>query len=156
MSGERKRRACLPASPWATAEGAEKSAWVVDYVDPLKGGKRRLKAFAKRKTPTPSLAKPAAKSAKGSTPPIAPASRSPRLGKGWLRACEGRDLQRATVEAYRQHLRPHIEPLLDAVNLSQLSAAMVRDFEKSLARGNCAVVATWPRGARTDRLTPVR
>lgn len=32
---------------WTTGKGAEKTAWVVDYVDTK--GKRRLKTFAKKK-----------------------------------------------------------------------------------------------------------
>ena len=34
---------------WKTAKGVEKEAWVVDYVDKVEGGKRRLKTFAKKK-----------------------------------------------------------------------------------------------------------
>ena len=34
---------------WKTSKGVEKEAWVVDYVDRVEGGKRRLKSFDKKK-----------------------------------------------------------------------------------------------------------
>jgi integrase len=41
-------------------------------------------------------------------------------------------LERTTKDQYRQHLDLHIQPLLGAVRLSQLSVPMVRDFESRL------------------------
>ena len=34
---------------WTNGKGAEKTAWVVDYVDRQEGGKRRLKTLGKKK-----------------------------------------------------------------------------------------------------------
>jgi integrase len=57
-------------------------------------------------------------------------------GKLWIATCELNRLERATLDAYRQHLRLHIEPYLGNLKLSQLSAPMVREFEDKLARGD--------------------
>jgi integrase len=57
-------------------------------------------------------------------------------------------LERATVAAYRQHLKLHIEPYLGNVKLSQLSAPMIREFEDKLARGEM------PAGAEPQPRSP--
>ena len=54
----------------------------------------------------------------------------------WLETCENAGLERTTIDAYRQHLRLHIETYLGKVKLSQLSAPMVREFMDKLARGD--------------------
>src|SRR3984957_12560342 len=56
-------------------------------------------------------------------------------GKLWIATGEKNDLERSTLNAYRQHLSLHIKPYLGNVKLSQLSAPMVRKFEDKLASG---------------------
>ena len=80
--------------------------------------------------------KRASKSARASTRRTAPASRSPRPAS-WIQTGELKGLERATLEAYRQHFDLHIEPYLGSVKLSQLTAPMVREFEEKLAAGAC-------------------
>ena len=133
---------------WKTAEGAEKTAWVVDYVDRMEGGKRRLKTFAKKKEADAFAANASVEVRAGIHTADSASITIAEAGKKWLAACEGRDLERATLDAYRQHLRLHIEPYLGTLKLSQLSAPMVREFEERLARGDA------PNGAEAEPRSP--
>ena len=119
---------------WKTSKGESKEAWIVDYLD--QGGKRRLKTFGARRTPTPGGKRPATRSSKASIRPIARASPSRRPRNFGLKFCS--DLERATVVAYKQHVDLHIVPLIGGTKLSQLSAPMVRSFEDRL-RGDRSV-----------------
>ena len=69
-------------------------------------------------------------------------------GNLWLETGEQAGLERTTLDAYRQHLRLHIDPYLGKAKLSQLSAPMVRDFEDKLARGDM------PEGAAPEPRSP--
>ncbi len=120
---------------WTNGKGEEKTAWVVDYVDRMEGGKRRLKTFAKKKDADAFAANASVEVRAGIHTADSASITVAEAGKKWIAACEGRDLERATLDAYRQHLRLHIEPYLGALKLSQLSAPMVREFEERLARG---------------------
>jgi hypothetical protein len=51
-------------------------------------------------------------------------------GKLWLDGST--TLERATLAAYRQHLDPHVTPLIGQVKLSQPSVPAVRAFEGRL------------------------
>ncbi len=121
---------------WKTSDGAEKEAWVVDYVDKTEGGKRRLKTFAKKKDATAFEATANVEVRAGVHTADSASKTIAEAGKLWIATGEQNGLERATLDAYRQHLRLHIEPYLGAVKLSQLSAPMVREFEDRLARGD--------------------
>src|SRR5271165_133301 len=119
---------------WTTSKGVEKEAWVVDYVD--QAGKRRLRTFAKKK-PADNFAATANVEIRAGVHTADSASVTvAEAGKLWIETCEHEGLERATVDAYRQHLRLHIEPYLGNLKLSRLSAPMVRAFEDKLARGD--------------------
>src|SRR5271157_5287988 len=118
---------------WKTSEGAEKEAWVVDYVD--QAGKRRLKTFTKKKAADNYAATANVEIRAGVHTADSASLTIAEAGKLRIETGEARGLERATTAAYRQHLRLHIEPYLGAVKLSQLSAPMVREFEDKLARG---------------------
>src|SRR5271157_5631389 len=119
---------------WKTSEGAEKEAWVVDYVD--QAGKRRLKTFTKKKAADNYAATANVEIRAGVHTADSASLTISEAGKLWIETGEARGLERATTAAYRQHLRLHIEPYLGNVKLSQLSAPMVREFEDRLARGD--------------------
>jgi integrase len=119
---------------WKTSEGAEKEAWVVDYVD--QAGKRRLKTFTKKKAADNYAATANVEIRAGVHTADSASITISEAGKLWIETGEARGLERATTAAYRQHLRLHIEPYLGNVKLSQLSAPMVREFEDRLARGD--------------------
>src|SRR5271165_6855081 len=124
---------------WTTSKGVEKEAWVVDYVD--QSGKRRLKTFTKKKAADAYSATANVEIRAGVHTADSASITVAEAGKKWIEtselgAPERNPLERATVDAYRQHLRLHIEPYLGSVKLSQLSAPMVREFLDKLARGD--------------------
>jgi integrase len=121
---------------WTTAKGEEKTAWVVDYIDRMEGGTRRLKTFTKKKEADAFAAKASVEVRAGIHTADSASVTIAEAGKKWIEAAEGNGLERSTVAAYKQHLRLHIEPYLGAVKLSQLSVPMVREFEEKLARGD--------------------
>jgi integrase len=133
---------------WTTSRGVEKEAWVVDYVDKSEGGKRRLKTFAKKKDATAFEATANVEVRAGVHTADSASVTIAEAGRLWIATGEQNGLERATLDAYRQHLRLHIEPYLGAVKLSQLSAPMVREFEDGLARGDM------PAGAEPEPRSP--
>ena len=124
---------------WTTSKGEHKEAWVVDYVDQT--GKRRLKTFTKKKAADNFSATANVEIRAGVHTADSASVTVAEAGRRWVDTAEkgspGREpLERATVTAYRQHLKLHIEPYLGNVKLSQLTAPMVREFEAKLARGD--------------------
>jgi integrase len=131
---------------WTTSKGVEKEAWVVDYVD--QAGKRHLKTFAKKKAADNFEATANVEIRAGVHTADSESVAVAAAGKLWLETCEQAGLERTTVDAYRQHLRLHIEPYLGNLKLSQLSAPTVREFEDKLARGDM------PEGQAAQPRTP--
>ena len=127
MASVRKRQ-------WTSPKGEPKTAWVVDYGD--QGGKRRLKTFAKKKDADAFAAtavvevRAGTHTADSASPTVIEAARL------WLASCG--NLERTTVDAYRQHVDLHIVPYLGRTKLSQLTAPIVRAFEDQLRRGEAA------------------
>jgi integrase len=119
---------------WTTSKGVEKEAWVVDYVDQT--GKRRLKTFAKKKAADNFEATANVEIRAGVHTADSASITIREAGRLWLETGDNAGLERTTLDAYRQHLRLHIEPYLGNMKLSQLSAPMVREFEDKLARGD--------------------
>src|SRR5271163_4154593 len=119
---------------WTSSKGEHKEAWVVDYVDQT--GKRRLKTFAKKKAADSFSATANVEIRAGTHTADSASITVAEAGKLWLKTGERAGLERTTLDAYRQHLRLHIEPYLGKLKLSQLSAPMVREFEDKLARGD--------------------
>jgi integrase len=131
---------------WTTSKGVEKEAWVVDYVD--QAGKRRLKTFTKKKA-ADNFAATANVEIRAGVHTADSASITIReAGRLWLETGENAGLERSTLDAYRQHLRLHIEPYLGNLKLSHLSAPMVREFMDRLARGDM------PEGAAAGPRSP--
>jgi integrase len=136
---------------WTTSKGVEKEAWVVDYVDQT--GARRLKTFTKKKAADNFAVTANVEIRAGIHTADSASVTIAEAGRLWIETAEkgspGRaPLERSTVEAYRQHLRLHIEPYLGNVKLSQLSAPMVSEFEDKLRRGDM------PEGARAQPRSP--
>jgi len=121
---------------WTTSKGIEKEAWVVDYVDKVEGGKRRLKSFEKKKDAAAYAAAASVEVREGVHTADSASITIAKAGEFWIAMAERNGLERSTVEAYRQHLNLHISPYLGTLKLSQLSAPMVREFEDKLARGD--------------------
>jgi integrase len=118
---------------WKSADGIEKTAWVVDYVD--QGGKRRLKTFERKKEADDFHAtakveiKAGIHTAQSSSITVAEA------GERWLSACVNAGLERTTVDAYRSHVHLHINRFLGRRKLSDLTVPLISDFETKLRTG---------------------
>jgi hypothetical protein len=136
---------------WTGARGEQKEAWVVDYADQT--GKRRLKTFAKKRAADNFAATANVEIRAGIHTADSASLTVAEAGRLWIDTAEkgspGREpLERATVAAYRQHLKLHIEPYLGNMKLSHLSAPMIREFEDKLARGEV------PAGAEPQPRSP--
>ena len=119
---------------WKTSKGVEKEAWVVDYVDKVEGGKRRLKSFGKKKDALNFAATARTEVRAGTHTADSQSVTVSEAGRLWITTGEKNRLERSTLTMYRQQLSLHIAPYLGNVKLSQLSAPMVREFEDQLAR----------------------
>jgi integrase len=114
-------------------------AWIVDY---SVNGSQHIKTFKRKKDADAHAAAVTVDVGKGIH--IAP-SKSVTVaeaGELWIKACEGDELERVTVDDYRQLLRLHINPYLGNYKLSQLNIPLVRKFRDDLrANGRSPAMA---------------
>jgi integrase len=115
---------------WINRDGSPSEAWVVDYVD--QRGRRHLKTFDRRKEADAYHAVVSVDVRHGTHLPDSESITVAEAGRLWLESGDRAGLERTTLDSYRQHLAFHIEPLLGAVKLSQLTVPMVRHFEDKL------------------------
>jgi integrase len=113
---------------WTTAKGEQREAWIVDYRD--KAGTRCLETFNTKRSATERDAEIKTDMQKGVH--IAP-SKSRTVAQAatdWLGSLH--DLERSTVEQYRQHVRFHLLPFIGDLKLSDVNAQTVRSLEDRL------------------------
>lgn len=115
---------------WTTKGGAEKSAWVVDYTDTK--GQRRQKTFKLKKDADAFSATAAVEVREGIHIADSDSATVAVAGDFWIATCEANNLERSTVDQYRQHLRLHITPFIGQTLLSKLTVPFVRGFEDQL------------------------
>jgi integrase len=115
---------------WKTAAGEAKEAWVVDYAD--QGGNRRLKTFKRKKEADAFETRSRFEITQGTHTADSASVTVAEAAEKWLETCRARGLERSTIDAYEQHVRLHIGPLLGRVKLSQVSTPGVREFEDKL------------------------
>jgi integrase len=119
----RKRKWKTPRS------GEEREAWIVDYLD--QHGERHIETFDKKKDADARHAEVRVDiKARVHVPP----SKSITLavaGENWIKAAE-HDLERATVDQYRQHLNFHLIPFIGARKLTDITTDTVIDLESRL------------------------
>src|SRR5262245_55978795 len=118
---------------WKTAEGVDKAAWVVDYVD--QGGKRRLKTFERKKNADAFYATAKVEIKAGIHTADSSSITVAEAGERWITACISAGLERTTIDSYRSHVDLHIVPFLGRRKLSELTIPMVSDFENKLRTG---------------------
>jgi integrase len=115
-----------------SVRGEPREAWIADYVD--QGGERHIKTFAKRSDAVAFHANVNVEVTQGRhtadrrSPTIAEA------GELWLKS--GAGLQRTTLNAYRQHLHLHINPMLGncaAVAVDRANGTRVRGSARHLS-----------------------
>ena len=121
---------------WTTSAGVERSAFVVDYTD--QRGKRNLRTFDTMKAAKAYAATVSIEIRDGVHTADAASITVAEAGLLWLQTADRNELERTTVDQYRQHLEFHIKPYLGGVKLARLTAPMVRDFEDRLIHGTPA------------------
>jgi integrase len=116
---------------WITSAGEPKEAWVVDYHD--QAGARHIETFAKKKDADARHAEVRVDVKAGVH--VAP-SKSITLkeaGEDWLEAAE-HELERTTVDQYRQHLKFHLLPFIGARKLTDITTDTVLNLETRLRK----------------------
>ena len=116
---------------WITSAGEPKEAWVVDYHD--QAGARHIETFAKKKDADARHADVKVDVKAGVH--VAP-SKSITLkeaGENWIEAAE-HELERTTVDQYRQHLKFHVLPFIGAQKLTDITTDAVLGLEVRLRK----------------------
>ncbi len=115
---------------WTAANGEEKTAWLVDYRDG--SGARRFKQFARKKDADAWITEAAWEVSKGVHTADSQSVTVAAAADLWIKAAEGNERERGTVEQYRTIARLHIVPLIGAERLSKLSRPKVERFRDQL------------------------
>jgi integrase len=111
--------------------GEQREAWIVDYTD--QRGDRHIESFARKKDADARHSEVKVDVKKGVH--VAP-SKSITLkeaGQNWIEAAE-HELERTTVDQYRQHLRFHLLPFIGARKLTDITTDAVLDLEARLRK----------------------
>jgi integrase len=118
---------------WKTATGKYQESWIVDYVD--QAGDRHIRTFERKKDADAFHASVNVEVGLGiHTAP----SKSPTVAEAaelYLETCQQDDLERTTLDTYRQHIALHIVPFLGSIRLSDLTTPLIRDFVDRMRRG---------------------
>ncbi len=125
---------------WKTESGEIRSAYVVQYstseLDMRGKRKRHIQTFERKKDADAFHAQTRVDIGKGVHVPASKSITVEKAGQHWIDSCA--DLERTSVDGYQQHLDLHILPYLDAVKLSALTVAIVRDWQDKLRKGTPA------------------
>lgn len=118
---------------WSDSKGAEKSAWVVDYVDTK--AKRRLKSFKLKKDADQFAATAKVEVREGVHVADSTSVTVRKAGDLWIASAEAARLERTTIDSYRSHLELHIIPFIGDLKLTALNVPTIRSFEDQLRQG---------------------
>lgn len=105
--------------------------WLADYVDGA--GKRRAKQFTRRRDADDFLVKARRDVQLGTHVADSASITVAEAAVLWLARCDDNGLERSTREAYGQHVKLHIVPLIGARKLSQMTTPAVHAFADELA-----------------------
>ncbi|TIO36529.1 site-specific integrase [Mesorhizobium sp.] len=111
--------------------------WLADYVDG--SGKRRAKQFEKRKDADAYLVRSRHDVQAGIHVADSASLTVREAAKLWLDRCADEGLERSTRDAYEQHVRLHINPLIGAKKLSQFTTPDAHAFADDLRAGGRSV-----------------
>ncbi|RXH41065.1 tyrosine-type recombinase/integrase [Bradyrhizobium zhanjiangense] len=122
---------------WKTEAGEERSAYVVQYSTAERDARgkrtRHIKTFDRKKDAEDFQAQVRIDVKKGVHTPASRSITVEDAGDLWIDGCG--DLERSTVDQYRQHLKFHINPYLGGLKLAALTVAIVRDWQDKLRNG---------------------
>lgn len=117
---------------WVTATGEKKEAWNAFY---YQNGVRHLRTFALKRDADAFHSSVNVEVKLGLHTPTSRSVTVAAAGERWLATCATDQLERATIDTYRQHYQLHILPFLGDAKLSTLTVAGVRDFMEKLRKG---------------------
>jgi integrase len=123
---------------WTTRQGEPKAAWIVDYIDGQ--GDRHIETFKRKKDADEHHATVKVDVRKGVHTAPSKSVTVREAGALWLETGENNELERTTLDTYRQHLNLHIVPELGAQKLAALTTATIRAFEDKLRVKGCTPV----------------
>src|SRR5262249_7932766 len=127
---------------WKTRKGEEREAWIVQYMD--QNGVDRIKTFQRKKEADAWADQTGVAVRDGSHVADSASVTVKEAGEMWLKSAEDAELERTTLDQYRQHLRLHIVGdgptvpeedrgvFIGHLKLSQLNGPTVRAFEDRL------------------------
>ena len=125
---------------WETANGETRECYLVQYstaeLDSRGKRKRHVKFFDRKKDADAFHAQVRVDIGKGVHVPESKSITVEAAGRNWIDSCG--DLERTTLDGYRQHLNLHIVPYLGGVKLSALNVAIVREWQDKLRKGTPA------------------
>jgi integrase len=123
---------------WKTAKGEARSAYLVTYSTAEPGGKRKrhFETFDRMSDAKAYYAQVHVDLSKGTHVPSSKSITVEAAGRNWIDSCG--DLERTTVDGYRQHLALHIVPYIGGVKLSALTVGVLRDWQDRLRKGTPA------------------
>jgi integrase len=114
---------------WTAANGEAKEAWIADYFDQF--GKRHIKTFARKKDAEAWRTTTQHEVKQGIHTPERDSVTVATAGELWIERGEREELERSTIEQYRDHLE-HIKPLIGGTKLAHLSAPTIEQFRDDL------------------------
>ncbi len=112
-----------------TSKGETKSAWIADY---LIEGQRHHKQFSCKRDAELFLASVKVDVKNGIHTPDRDSITVKEASLLWLQTCEYRNLERSTLDQYRQHCDYHINPILGDKKLVEITGPALRIFEDDL------------------------
>jgi integrase len=115
---------------WTTKQGEQREAWIVDYVDGQ--GDRHIKTFDRKKDADAYRGQVTVDIGLGVHTAPRKSVTVAEAGALWIETGENNELERATLDSYKQHINLHIIPVLGNEKLSALTTAAVRAFEDKL------------------------
>lgn len=124
---------------WTAPDGAEKSAWLVDYRD--SAGKRRFKQFTRKREAETWITQAAWEVSKGVHTADSQSATVGVAADLWVQRAEEDGLERGTIDQYRQLSRLHVKPLLGAERLSRLTRPAVEAYRDDLVRTRSKAMA---------------
>lgn len=113
-----------------TYKGRTKEAWVVNYFDG--NGKRILETFALKRKADDRLEEITQELRQGTHVPKAKGATVAEAAEVWHTARTVEELERSTLDQYRQHIDLHIVPFIGNIKIADLTIPGVRNFQDRL------------------------
>jgi integrase len=115
---------------WTTAQGEEKTAWVVDYTDGA--NERHIQTFRLKKDADDYHATVRVDVKRGMHTAPSKSVTIAQAAEDWIRRVEADGREAGTIQQYRQHADLHIVPRIGRYKLASLTHKAIEDFRDDL------------------------